>query len=401
MATIFRTPKKHKDPLTGKQMKILGPDGKPIMSPKWRTVIFDHCGKRKAFTLTPNKRESQVQANMLEAREREIRNGLRPKPCKTTRLFDDVYSEYMTWGRIRGGRGGAPWAAEFAVHKERVLLFWRNVLELERIGDIENSLQAVEIECHKQLSSGNSGKTVSNKVQHLGAMLNWCEQRGYLKNNPLAALGKFDITPTFIRRAMLVEEFKRLMIGCALHRRLLYEVAACSGLRSGELRKLEPKHLDSVAMMLRIDRKVDKGRKERRQPIPEMLAKRLAAFAKTGEAKRLYAESYRNQGKRRDKRKPPENPLLYVPCDPARSLRKDLEAVGIPYETGEGRLDFSALRTAYINFLMELGANIKTTQELARHATAATTLNYYGRTRKDKNREVVEALGVLLQGKPA
>lgn len=167
------------------------------------------------------------------------------------------------------------------------------------------------------------------------------------------------------------------------------------------MRKLEPSHLDRMGKALRIDRKIDKGRKVRWQPIPEALVEQLTTFVETGEARRLYAGIYRKQGKRPDRRKPPGNPLLYVPYDPARSLRKDLKAVGIPYETAEGRLDFAALRTAYINFLMELGANVKTTQELARHATAMTTLNYYGRSRKDRNREVVEALGVLLQGKPA
>lgn len=82
-------------------------------------------------------------------------------------------------------------------------------------------------------------------------------------------------------------------------------------------------------------------------------------------------------------------------------LKKDLAAAGIPFETEEGRLDFHALRTAYINFLIDLGANVKTTQELARHATVATTLNIYGRAKKDKSREVVEALGALLSGESA
>ncbi len=64
-------------------------------------------------------------------------------------------------------------------------------------------------------------------------------------------------------------------------------------------------------------------------------------------------------------------------------------------------MDFHALRTAFINFVMVVGANVKTTQELARHATVATTLNIYGRVRSDKNRETVEVLGALLIGNSA
>lgn len=114
-----------------------------------------------------------------------------------------------------------------------------------------------------------------------------------------------------------------------------------------------------------------------------------------------YAHIYRTQGKRPNRRQPPGNPLLYVPYNSATMLKRDLEAAGIPIGTEEGRLDFHALRTAYINFLIELGANVKTIQELARHATVATTLNLYGRTRSDKKREVVDALGIMLLGNSA
>lgn len=279
LATIFRTLKKREDSQTGKRINVLGPDGQPLMYPKWRTVVFDHTGKRKAFTLATGKRESQRQANMLEAREREIRNGLRPKPDKTSRLFNDVLLEYMTWGRAQGGRRGLPWAVEYATHKERDLIMWRGILDLERIGDAKDILARVESECHKLLAMGSSGKTVWNKVQNFHAMLIWCVKRDYLCDNPLAALGKLDIEPTFIRRAMTVDEYRRLLSFCALHRHLLYETAACSGLRENELRALEPRHLDCVGMALRVDRRIDKGRRKRLQPIPESLVERLVAFS--------------------------------------------------------------------------------------------------------------------------
>jgi hypothetical protein len=141
---------------------------------------------------------------------------------------------------------------------------------------------------------------------------------------------------------------------------------------------------------------MDKGRKERLQPIPAALMERLTAFVGPGEAQKLYSQIYRNQGSRADRKKPPQSPLLYVPANSATMLKKDLKAAGIPFETTEGRLDFHALRTAYINFLIDVGANVKTTQALARHATPEMTMNVYGRARQDNQREAVELLGDML-----
>ena len=402
MATIYKTPKQRVNPETGKWENVCGPDGKPIMLPKWRTVIFDHNGKRKMYTLSTHKSTAQKEADLIELREREIKNGIRPKPeaeakpKKADRPFEVVFKEYMAWGRTQGGKRGTPWDDEHAYKKERDLMFWHTALGLTNIADAEDSLPKVEAECQKMFAAGNSGKTVSNRVQNLRAMFLWCKKRKYLSENPLQELGKFDTAPTFVRRAMTLEEYNMLMAGCAPHRRLLYEVASCSGLREDELRKLEPRHLIRKKCAIRIERHIDKGKLERLQPIPAALMERLTDFVTSGEAKRLYERIYRNQGKRPERKAPPANPLLYVPTNSATMLKKDLEAAGVPFETEEGRLDFHALRTAYINFLMDVGAAPKTTQSLARHATLEMTMNVYGRAREDNRREAVEALGRML-----
>ncbi len=107
MATIFKTQRKRKDPATGKKELVFDRDGQPVMHPKWRATIFDHTGARKTFTLTTNKLQSQKQADLIELREREIKNGLRPTPEKkaepTKRPFAEVLAEYMAWGRWLGG----------------------------------------------------------------------------------------------------------------------------------------------------------------------------------------------------------------------------------------------------------------------------------------------------------
>jgi len=92
----------------------------------------------------------------------------------------------------------------------------------------------------------------------------------------------------------------------------------------------------------------------------------------------------------------PTHPLLYIPRDPARELDKALKAAAIPKYTREGKVDFHALRLAYINFVLESGASVKEAQALARHATPAMTMNVYGRTRNERLVQTVERVGKMV-----
>lgn len=402
MPTIFRIHRMKRNQETGKMEAEYDQDGNPVMQPKWRVVLCNHRGRRQMFTLTTNKAQSQKQADTLEQHIREIKNGLRPPPEEEeeepahARPFDDVLEEYMAWGQIHGGRRGLPWDDEHADKKERDLKFWRDALGLKEIGDTAGILRKVEAECRDMFAEGKSGKTVSNKVQNLRGMLLWCFRRGYIDGNPLRELGRFNTEPTFVRRAMTQDEYRLLLARCAPHRRLLYETAVCSGLRENELRMLRPKDLDRDNSALRINHLVDKGRMNRLQYIPATLMERLGAFAEMGEARRLYEGIYRRQGARSGRKALPGDPLLYVPANTATMLRKDLNAAGIPFETERGRLDFHALRTAYVNFLLDVGAAPKELQDLARHQTLEMTMNIYGRAHDGRKRGLVESLGEML-----
>ncbi len=400
MAKIYRTCRKRRNQATGKKTVVLGPDGKPILHPKWRVTILSHKGKRRTYTLGRSKAHAQKHADMLEQQELEIRNGLRPAPDseaeKSRRPFDEVLDEYISWGKIQGGRRGLPWDDVHARKKERDILFWRDTLGLKEIGDACDILPQVEAECRKMFEAGNCGKTVWNKVQTLRTLFLWCWRRRYLTENPLRELGKFNTEPISKRRAMTLEEYHALLRHSPPHLRLLYEVAACSGLRENELRQLKIGDLDRINCTLRIDRMIDKGRLDRLQFIPAELAKRLAAAADSREAEKLYEQIYRGQGKRPGNGGPPMNPLLYVPASTTAMLKRGLAAAGIPSETKDGRLDFHALRTAYINFLLDVGAPPKELQDLARHQTLDMTMNVYGRVRSNRKRNLVEALGAML-----
>ena len=400
MATIFKTAVRRKDPQSGKMMQAIDAKGNPLSHPKWRAVVLDHKGRRKTFTLSTNKLQAQKQADMLELREREIRNGIRPVPAapdvNASRPFAEVAAEYLDWGKAQGGKRGMPWNITHAVMKERHLQFWREALALDVLADVYGILPRVEVECRKMLEAGNTGKTVWHKSESLRSFLLWCKKRKYITENPIEELGKFDTAPKVIRRAMSLDELHRLLENCAPHRKLLYEVAACSGLRENELRQLTPDHLDSENCALRIDREWDKGRKDRTQYIPKALMERLTVFAASNEVKKLYASAIKQQGKRIALKKVPENALLYVPRNCCAMLKTDLKRAGVEVLTARGKLDFHALRTAYINFVLQSKADAKTVQTLARHANFDMTLNVYGRAEEELCREAAEAVGTMV-----
>ena len=121
---------------------------------------------------------------------------------------------------------------------------------------------------------------------------------------------------------------------------------------------------------------------------PIALAQRLKSSAESGDAARLY----RKYRRRDSKRATPSNPLLYVPSALSSNLDRDLKATGIPKKAPGGKLDFHAIRLAYINLVLESEVSPKEAQALARHSTPDLTFNVYARTRAHRLSEAVEGI---------
>jgi len=60
-------------------------------------------------------------------------------------------------------------------------------------------------------------------------------------------------------------------------------------------------------------------------------------------------------------------------------------------------VDFHSLRSTYITQLIKGGANIKTVQVLARHASPSTTLQFYARATEADLRAAVESLAERIE----
>jgi hypothetical protein len=314
---------------------------KPNRNGKYQGNYFDYTGKRRFFVGTMRKAETLKMAQRLEDDHRQIRLGYRPVPKSAekhrNKPFAEAAAEYVAWGRMQGGRRGGPWGKVHAAKKARHLQFWRETLGLETLGVLDGILPRVEAVLRELNEQGRAGRTIRNIVDAITTFCTWAIARRYLMENPLADLGKIDTTPGWERRALTLEEIRRLLNVAPEHRRMLYQAAMLSGLRAGELQALTRDHLDTQLCGLNLDAAWTKNRRKGFQPLPERLVQRLAAYADTGVVAQLYKRFFPCFPDA-------ERALLYVPSHPARELDEDLEAAGIPKVTKDGKMDFAALR---------------------------------------------------------
>ena len=363
----------------------------------WRFQYTDWMGKRRTATGYPSKTETEKLAASKQRKEDEIRRGYRDPPQTAdkhkTKPVDETVEEYLAWGKSQGGRGGRPWSKGHARMREAHLKWWQERLALGTLEDLDGVLPRAQEALRELQGENRAGKTLANYAEALRGFCNWCVCQGYLAEDPMKGFTAFDTTPKAknLRRAMTAEEIHRLLDACAPDRRLLYEVAFCGGLRAGELKALTPQHLDTERGGLVLDAEWTKGRRDGFQPLPAALVKRLKAFAVSGEALRLYRRNFKRA--RGNAARIPENPLLYVPHNPAGSMESDLKRAGIPKHAFGGKLDFHACRTAFVTFLLEAGAQVKEAQTLARHSTPQLTMNVYGRAREERLTALTEAVG--------
>lgn len=354
-----------------------------------RIQYTDWRGIRR--TLTPantSLKEAKLIYARLQGEHDLIRKGLKPPPkTGSGKSFNEIAEQYLSYGGSQGGWQGKPWSKIHAHNRKRFLKYWQQRLNLQHLTDLDGILPRVEsalqelqrTKCRKGI--GRSGKTLTAYADGLAAFCRWCVERGFLIENPLKGLRPFDKKPKTKRRAMSPDEIQKLLANCKPERRLLYEVALCSGLRANELRSLRKKHLDAERGGLILEADWTKDRQDEFQFMPAALMERLVEIAKE---------------------KKDNEPLLTISKSHlAENLQRELEAAGIPVKTFAGKLDFHALRTTYDSLLFESGASVKEAMSLARHKNPTLTLVTYGRARNERLKTVANALGEIVLGDAA
>ena len=358
-----------------------------LSSGKYRGFFTDYTGKKRFFTGSKSKAETRRAAARLEERHQKIKIGELPVPDvidkHRARPIEEAKEEYVAWGKMQGGRGGRAWSQSHAKRKGRLLDLWIETLNLKTLGDLDGLLPRAEAVVQELSKRGKSGKTLQNTLEAMKSFINWCLIRNYLREDPLKGFSKIDTTPNTQRRAMTPDEFHRLLTVAPYHRQVLYSVAMVTGLRANELRSLTRDDLDVEQQGLRLRPEWTKNRKPGFQPLPEGTVKLLVEYWDTGIVSRLYCQYLRTRV---------FNPraLLYVPAEPGKDLDRDLKAAKITKSTSEGKLDFHAIRTAFVSWSIEAGANMKEVQHLARHSDPRITFNTYARIKNQRLSDVVE-----------
>jgi site-specific recombinase XerC len=200
----------------------------------------------------------------------------------------------------------------------------------------------------------------------------WLERDRRTADSPLSHLsaGNAKLDPRHERRTLPVEEL-RLLLQAAKNstkdfrgllgqdRLMLYAVAMGTGFRVGELASLRPESFDLAANppTATVEAGYAKNRQEATQPLPLDLAAALLVYlADRPAGQPVWRGSWSD--------------------DAADMLRIDLEAAGIPYRDGEGRVtDFHGLRHSFISLMAQSGIHPKLAQSLARHSTITLTMD--------------------------
>ncbi len=234
-------------------------------------------------------------------------------------------------------------------------------------------------------AKGNGPTTMNRYITAVRGFFRWLVKVKRIGSNPLESMSlvseKVDVRRA--RRELTADELRALLSGTRASKRtfreltgedrfFLYLVAAGTGFRSNALAHLTPVDfaLDVDSPTVTLAARFNKSRKTKVQPLPADVAAELRDYL-TG--------------------KPSNSPVWggtwASGCTGAEMLRRDLEAVGIPYAVegpdGPEYADFHSLRHTYLTMLGRHGVDLRTAQELAGHSTPLLTARYSHRRLHD------------------
>ena len=361
---------------------------------KWMISYTDENRKRKTVTGATDKEATKQIAAKLEADVQLKRRGV--IDASVERYAEAEHRSLIVRGaedKIIGGHLAEFHAALLAKgatskHAHMVRAHVARIIDAcnaERISDLTASVVQRAIDDLRkpkgEKKPGLSLQTCNHALRAIKQFSRWLWKDRRTREDALAHLDGYNVRTDrrHERRALTDEEFSRLLAaaenGPVLFRMTgsdrwyLYQLAAGTGFRVGELRSLTPGSfdLDADPPTVTVEAAYSKHRRRDEQPIRRDLAEVLRPWL-AGKA----------SGK----------PTLAIPDKPVKALQKDLAAAGIPYRDGADRVfDFHALRGQFITSLVRGKATVKEAQELARHSSPTLTMNHYTHlTIRDKTR---------------
>ena len=381
---------------------------KPTGRRYYRIEFMDQFNARQIKgTKIKEKRVAQQLAAKVEADAARIRAGERPAHPEITgpylgldlgparRTWDEAVKEYLE-DLVRRG------SPEEGAH----------------VRDCDKQLTKVARDCRwKYLSdptaegfthfldglaqTGRAVRTRNKYHQCLSAFLARCAAppRHWIRANPVAAISRAKggkASRKRLRRAYTPDEWQRLLAAAPDSRQIVYQVAAFSGLRRSELRRLQKQDCNPTGPRPRwhLRPQVSKNGLPWNLPMLPECAKVLLPIWEAAPRPDSRLLSARQVQGNPPKGSPPPVPKI-------ATLYKDLAAAGIAKVDERGRcVDFHSFR--YF-FCKQVGTKlpIQVVKKLMRHLTLQMTADLYGDLEMEDVAEEVWDLSALFQPNPA
>lgn len=372
--------------------------GEKYECPKWY-VQFQVGTKLFRRSLgTTDKRVAEEKAAALRKREERRAAGLLdPAEEHRETALDKHLAAFETMLRTRGVSEAhlddrMACLREFVAHAR-----------VARLADLDEPRAAAWLKARKD--AGLSARSVNRRYQALRQFVRWCLDNRRLSWNPLASLRPLNerVDRRHVRRALTNEELARLLdaarrrpleekrvervhkgvtpkqqaklLALGRARALCYALAAGTGLRRGELRRLRWGDLDLDRRMVFVPAASAKSKRDQSVPLRSDLVAELAAYRPEGAA--------------------PGDGVFPGRLFPTlRTFKRDCVAAGFGSATraeGASRgcerydladeagraLDFHCLRVTFVSHLVAAGVHPRVAQALARHAKVETTMAVY------------------------
>ena len=256
--------------------------------------------------------------------------------------------------------------------------------------ELENKLRLLANQCGWQLAKGvtadsfvkwrsrqkKSAKTLNEYLAGVKALLQGMMKQGRITANPLMMVQKGEPRGKEVRkrRAYTDEEMQRLLNVAGQHR-VLYVMAALTGIRHGEFKKLcwGDVNLNPEKPSVMVRASVSKNHKQSCLPLHSVLLEELL-------------------------RHRPENAaagdLIFGKLVPRSDFFiKHLQAAAIVKKDSQGKVvDFHSFRHTFCTYLHRAGVPLREAMELMRHSDARLTMSIYADSSLFALRPAVEKL---------
>ncbi len=241
-------------------------------------------------------------------------------------------------------------------------LGWEHVSDITR----EDVLSA------KGLMTGVSPKTVRLNLSRFKKFMDFCVEAGYATENPAASVPLPPLIAGEGQRGFTQDEVDALLATTPEPRRHIYRLAAYTGLRWSELRRLRWRHvfLHADEPHLVLPAAITKNRRREVLPLlaPAIPALRGVLDARTG-----------------------PDASVFKMCD-ERTIISDMERAGVAVvDDHDRRASFHSFRKFFGTALARGGANPNLIQRLMRHSSFETTRKIYIEAGQIDGRQDAEA----------